>query len=92
MLPMHRPSLRPLLFGAAAALALGCTLITDVDRSKIPAPPVVEPDPLLDAGAEDAGTPPAASEDAGTVGDAGSDAAAPDAAPMDAGGNQTDGG
>ena len=85
LLPMDRPSLRLFLLGTAAALAVGCTLITDVDRSKIPPPPVVEPDPVRDAGLEDAGTPPPNEEDAGAVSDAGADAATTDAGPGDAG-------
>jgi hypothetical protein len=71
-----RLSLRLLLSWALASLLpLGCTLITDVDRSKIPEPPVIEPDPRpSDAGMEP--SPP----DAADVGDAGAVAdAAPDA-------------
>ena len=79
--------LRLLLLVSATALAAGCTLITDVDRSKIPPPPVVAPDPVRDAGstAEDGGTPPESTGDAGAASDAGTDAAASDAAPGDAG-------
>jgi hypothetical protein len=96
LFPMDRRSLRLLLLGTATALAAGCTLITDVDRSKIPQPPVVAPDPELDAGPQaDAGTPPA--DDAGATSDGGPDAAASDAAAGDAGGTdltdaQADGG
>jgi len=85
---MDRLSLRDtrtrlFLLAMATALAAGCTLITDVDRSKIPAPPVVAPDPVLDAGpAGDSGSPPESTDDAG---DAGTDAAASDAALGDAG-------
>ena len=80
---MDRLSL--LQLATATVLAASCTLITDVDRSKIPQPPVVAPDPLLDAGPEaDGGTPPV-STDAGAVTDAATDAAASDAAPGDAG-------
>jgi hypothetical protein len=63
----------------ALLLPLGCTLITDVDRSKIPEPPAIEPDPVPpDAGeARDAAVPPAET-------DAGNDAAAPDAPEPDA--------
>jgi hypothetical protein len=78
---------------AAPALALGlsgCTLITDVDREKIPQPqpptfPEVDSgpqptDPLLDAGMPDASLPPEPTLDAGS--DAGPDAAdAGDAGP-----------
>ena len=55
-------------------LHLGCTLITDVDRSKIPQPPPFEtegdaggtpPEPELDAGVP--GEPDAPSEDAGGI-------------------------
>jgi hypothetical protein len=79
--------LRLLLLVSATALAAGCTLITDVDRSKIPPPPVVTPDPVRDAGStpEDGGTPPESTGDAGAASDAGTDAAASDAAPGDAG-------
>ncbi|HEU4577298.1 MAG TPA: hypothetical protein VFS67_03515 [Polyangiaceae bacterium] len=72
-----------LVTATATALTASCTLITDVDRSKIPEPPVVTPDPILDAGpATDGGTPPS-TEDAGLA-DAGPDAAG-DAAASDAG-------
>ena len=87
---MDRLSLRDtrtrlFLLAMATALAAGCTLITDVDRSKIPPPPVVAPDPVLDAGsAPDAGSPPESTEDA-AASDAGTDAAASDAALGDAG-------
>lgn len=81
---------------AAPALALalsGCTLITDVDREKIPQPqpptfPEVDSgpqptDPVLDAGMPDASLPPDPALDAGS--DAGAEAtdagdAGPDAA------------
>lgn len=94
---MHRLSLflrdtrtRRLLLGTATALAAGCTLITDVDRSKIPEPPVVAPDPDLDAGPlADSGTPPTM-EDAGLLSDAAPDAAASDAAASDAGSTRAD--
>jgi hypothetical protein len=95
---MDRLSLFPLaprarrrlfLLGTATALAAGCTLITDVDRSKIPLPPVVAPDPQLDAGPEsDAGTPPESVDDAGAPSDAGTDAAVSDAG--DAGAQRAD--
>jgi hypothetical protein len=82
---MARPSLL-LLLGTATALAAGCTLITDVDRSKIPQPPVVAPDPLLDAGPQaDGGAPPESTDDAGAASDAGPDTTESDAAPSDAG-------
>jgi hypothetical protein len=71
---------RVFLLAAVTALAAGCTLITDVDRSKIPLPPVVAPDPQFDAGPQaDAGTPPVSTDDAGAASDAGTDAAASDA-------------
>jgi hypothetical protein len=75
---LHRFTLRLLSLGAVVSLlSVGCTLITDVDRSKIPEPPVIEPDPLPapDGGAPDAGMETQAG-DAGGV----PDAAAPDAA------------
>ena len=70
-------------------LHLGCTLITDVDRSKIPQPPPFQPEgdagarppeePELDAGVIDAGEPDAAPlQDAGGI----ADAAPADAAPV----------
>jgi hypothetical protein len=62
------------LCALGALLHLGCTLITDVDRSKIPQPPPFQPEG--DAG----GTPPEPELDAG----AGEPDAAP--APEDAGG------
>jgi hypothetical protein len=88
------PRPRLALCGLAAVLHFGCTLITDVDRSKIPQPastfidaggsgePAPEPKPTVDAGstvgASDAGS------DAAT-GDAAAADAAPDAAaPVDA--------
>jgi hypothetical protein len=59
MLRIDRFSQRLLWLWALSALPqLGCTLITDVDRSKIPAPEVILPDPeppATDAGAADAG-------------------------------------
>jgi len=75
---MDRFSPRLLCFWALCALPqLACTLITDVDRSKIPVPAIIEPDPVPpDAGAADAGEP---SDAAGAATDA-SDAA--DAAPL----------
>lgn len=67
--------------GAALALGLGvsaCTLITDVDREKIPQPPTpVFPEidagpqpanPVPDAGAPDASLPPEPTPDAGSDG------------------------
>jgi hypothetical protein len=54
------------LCALGAALHLGCTLITDVDRSKIPQPPPFEPDsdagvtppePELDGGVDGVGEP-----------------------------------
>jgi hypothetical protein len=56
---------------AAVLLGAGCTLITDVDRSKIPAAEVIPPPATPDDDA-DGGSPPS------TEGDAGS-SAAPDA-------------
>jgi hypothetical protein len=83
---MDRLSLRLLLLGTAAALAASCTLITDVDRSKIPQPPVVAPDPDLDAGPQaDGGSSPESTDDAGAASDAGPDATASDAGPGDLG-------
>jgi hypothetical protein len=89
MFSFDRPSQRLLLSWALAALLpLGCTLITDVDRSKIPQPPVIEPDPRP----SDAGTVPS-TPDAADGSDAG---ALPDAAPdatvpvSDAGAEPTD--
>jgi hypothetical protein len=83
MLRIDRFSQRLLCLWALAALPqLACTLITDVDRSKIPVPPIIEPDPkpVLDAGAEDAGVEDAGAQDAGNVGPADS---GPDAAPTE---------
>jgi hypothetical protein len=80
MLRIDRFSQRLLCLWALAALPqLACTLITDVDRSKIPVPPIIEPDPKppLDAGVEDAGA-----QDAGSV-DAGAADSGPDAAPSE---------
>lgn len=67
------------LCALGAALHLGCTLITDVDRSKIPQPPPFEPEvdagsmppepePELDGGVDAAGEPdaPPPLEDAGS--------------------------
>lgn len=68
--------------GMAAALGTGCTLITDVDRSKIPAAEVVPPDPPPPPPA-DAGEPPAQG-DAGSEPDAGG-SSEPDAASPPAG-------
>jgi len=57
------------LCALGAVLHLGCTLITDVDRSKIPQPPPFEPDldagvtppePGLDGGVDSVGEPDAA--------------------------------
>jgi hypothetical protein len=73
------------LLATTTALAAGCTLITDVDRKKIPQSPVVAPDPVLDAGtAADGGTPPDATGDVVTS-DAGTDAAPGDTDLGDAG-------
>jgi hypothetical protein len=84
MLRIDRFSQRLLCWCALAALPqLACTLITDVDRSKIPVPPIIEPDPrpVLDAGVEDAGA-----QDAGSDGGADSGADAAPAEPeLDAG-------
>lgn len=81
--PMDRLFLRLLLLAIATA---GCTLITDVDRKKIPQPPVVAPDPVLDAGPEgDGGEPPESTEEPGDTSDAGTDAAPGDTEPGDAG-------
>jgi hypothetical protein len=76
MLSFDRLSQRLLLSWALASLLpLGCTLITDVDRSKIPQPPVIGPDPVpSDAGGEVPAPP-----DAADISDAGADAT-PDAA------------
>jgi hypothetical protein len=74
------------LCAVGALLHLGCTLITDVDRTKIPQPP-----PFLPEG--DAGElPPEPETDAGVVADAapepedGSTDPGPDAAPSGNGG------
>ena len=61
MLRMDRLSQRLLfcLWTSAALPQLACTLVTDVDRSKIPPPAIIEPDPEpedMDAGAEDPGS------------------------------------
>ena len=94
--PMDRLSLRLLVLGTATALAASCTLITDVDRSKIPEPPVVAPDPLVDAGVpQDAAVPPASADDGDAATDAGPDAAPGDAGVLDGGSSadaQADGG
>lgn len=77
---------RLFLIATATALAAGCTLITDVDRKKIPQPPVVAPDPVLDAGPEgDGGEPPESTEEPGDTSDAGTDAAPGNTEPGDAG-------
>ncbi|MEY2932019.1 MAG: hypothetical protein RL033_2768 [Pseudomonadota bacterium] len=57
---------------AAVVLGAGCTLITDVDRSKIPAAEVVPPPAMIPEEDSDGGAPPS------TEGDAGS-SSAPDA-------------
>ncbi len=62
------------------ALGAGCTLITDVDRSKIPAAEVIPPDPPPPQ--RDAGDSPPVEDDAGSTpeldaGTPGPDAAAP---------------
>jgi hypothetical protein len=98
MLRIDRFSQRLLCLWALAALPqLACTLITDVDRSKIPPPAVIEPDPKPpDAGVADAGVASdAGSLDAGEAADGGSDAAPPelDAGAVDVGDAQAaDGG
>jgi hypothetical protein len=61
------------LWATASLLHLGCTLITDVDRSKIPEPPTIQPDPVP---TPDAGMEQPELTDAGAAGDA---AAAADA-------------
>jgi hypothetical protein len=76
-----RPALALCL--TAAALSAGCTLITDVDRSKIPAPEVIPP-PATPPDEGDGGTPPATESDAGDGGAEPGDAAAGDSAPSDA--------
>jgi len=95
MLRIHRPMQHrsggrlSYLWVVAALLSFGCTLITDVDRSKIPQLPVIEPDPVVDAGnpnppdgpGPDAGLTDAGDAGAEPVGDAG----APDAPTSDAG-------
>jgi hypothetical protein len=70
----------------AAALSAGCTLITDVDRSKIPAAEIIPPPATAPVDSSDAGTPPSTASDAGssTESDAG-DAGAGDAGAGDAG-------
>jgi hypothetical protein len=60
---------------AALVLGSGCTLITDVDRSKIPAAEVVPPPAMTPDEVSDGGVPPSTEGDAG---DAGS-SSAPDA-------------
>jgi hypothetical protein len=80
-----RTAARAALLGIAAS---GCTLITDIDREKIPDPPL-PPFPEVDAGDQpgldastphelDSGAPPATAADAG-------DGGAPDAGAVDAG-------
>jgi hypothetical protein len=77
------------LWACATLPQLACTLVTDVDRSKIPAPAIIEPDPEpepedVDAGAGDAGPDPGEAADGGT--DAESDAGAVETADAQAGG------
>jgi hypothetical protein len=73
MLRMDRFCQRLLCLWACSALPqLACTLIADVDRSKIPPPAIIQPDPEpedTDAGAE------GPEDNAGEMVDAGSDAA-----------------
>jgi hypothetical protein len=78
-------------FRTAAGAALlgiatsGCTLITDIDREKIPDPPL-PPFPEVDAGPQpglDASVPPEL--DAGAVEPDAGDGGAPDAGGLDAG-------
>lgn len=79
-----RTAARAALLGIAAS---GCTLITDIDREKIPDPPLppfpevdAGPQPALDASTPelDSGAPPALPGDAG-------DGGVPDAGALDAG-------
>lgn len=76
MLRMDRLSQRLLCLWALSAVPqLACTLITDVDRSKIPPPAIIEPDPEPDSGAPppdtaDAGPVDAGAGNAGDAGDA----------------------
>jgi hypothetical protein len=79
------------LWVTASLLHLGCTLITDVDRSKIPEPATIEPDPVPPS---DAGPEQPELTDAGAAGDAAAAAdATPDATPaepeLDAGAIET---
>ena len=78
-----RTAARAALLGIAAS---GCTLITDIDREKIPDPPL-PPFPEVDAGSQpglDASTP--SERDAGTPPDAldAGDGGASDAGELDA--------
>lgn len=68
------------LWVTASLLQPGCTLITDVDRSKIPQPPTIEPDPQP----SDAGTENPLPDTADAGGDAAlADDSTPDAAPSE---------
>jgi len=81
------------LWAGASLLHLGCTLITDVDRSKIPAPAEIEPDPEptpADAGGENPAQPEAV--DAGDAGSLADAAPELDASPMESPDAQADGG
>ena len=76
VLRMNRLFQRLLTLGlVAASCHLGCTLITDVDRSKIPQPAPIAPDIQTDAGAppRDAGA--VEADAAATATDAAADAA-----------------
>jgi hypothetical protein len=54
----------------AVALGAGCTLITDVDRSKIPAAEVIPPPAPPPVDSSDGGAPPSTESDAGSSGTA----------------------